>query len=192
MNDEYLWNKTGNDAEIERLENALKAFRYKEKAPPVFHIRTLPLLDRAPRRFFRLSLAFGLASAAFVVLSIGWFIYVGSKTQINNSLVKAVESRRDSIPTLPETYREQKIATQQSSFKRNVVKVRYFAPAAVRPIKTTKIVKDKNPALTLTAEEKYAYDQLMLALSITSSKLKIVKDRVDGIDDQNAVVEGQR
>ena len=34
MNEEYLWNKTGSDAEIEGLENALKAFSYKQTAPP--------------------------------------------------------------------------------------------------------------------------------------------------------------
>ena len=32
MNEEYLWNKTGGDAEIEELENALKAFSYKQTA----------------------------------------------------------------------------------------------------------------------------------------------------------------
>jgi hypothetical protein len=45
---------------------------------------------------------------------------------------------------------------------------------------------------TLTAEEKYAYDQLMLALSITGSKLKIVKDKIAGTEDQNAVREAAK
>lgn len=34
----------------------------------------------------------------------------------------------------------------------------------------------------LTKEERYAYDQLMLALSITSSRLKMVQDKVNGFD----------
>ena len=34
MKEDYLWDKTGSDPEIEKLENALKAFRYQETAPP--------------------------------------------------------------------------------------------------------------------------------------------------------------
>ncbi len=34
MKEDYLWDKTGENHEIERLENALKMFRYKETAPP--------------------------------------------------------------------------------------------------------------------------------------------------------------
>ncbi|MGI9036703.1 MAG: hypothetical protein ACR2GD_11780, partial [Pyrinomonadaceae bacterium] len=39
----------------------------------------------------------------------------------------------------------------------------------------------------LTGEEKYAYNQLMLALSITSAKLKIVKDKIDNSETPNVV-----
>jgi hypothetical protein len=52
-------------------------------------------------------------------------------------------------------------------------------------------IETKKPE-ALTKEEKYAYDQLMLALSITSSKLKMVKDKVAGVEEKNAVRENER
>ena len=36
MKEDYLWDKTGEDAEIARLENALQAFRYTETRRPNF------------------------------------------------------------------------------------------------------------------------------------------------------------
>ena len=45
----------------------------------------------------------------------------------------------------------------------------------------------KNEIVKLTEEEKEAYEKLMLALSITSSKLKIVKDKVQNTDEQTAI-----
>ena len=53
-------------------------------------------------------------------------------------------------------------------------------------------IETKKPTVKLTKEEKYAYDQLMLALSVTSSKLKLVTDKIDGIEEQNAVLENGR
>ena len=40
-------------------------------------------------------------------------------------------------------------------------------------------VEVKKSSDKLTKEETYAYNQLMLALSITGSKLKLVKDKID-------------
>jgi hypothetical protein len=36
--------------------------------------------------------------------------------------------------------------------------------------------------VALTDEERYAYNRLMLALSITGSKLKLVRDTIDQIE----------
>jgi hypothetical protein len=57
-------------------------------------------------------------------------------------------------------------------------------PAVVRPTeKKDKNIVAKKSDVQLTKEEQYAYDQLMLALSITSSKLKLVKDKVEGFEE---------
>jgi hypothetical protein len=52
--------------------------------------------------------------------------------------------------------------------------------------------KDTAPPAELTAEEQFAYRQLMLALSITGSKLKIVQDTIDGTEDTNDDTKNQR
>ena len=39
----------------------------------------------------------------------------------------------------------------------------------------------------LTNEEKYAYNQLLLALSITSSKLKLVQETIDRMEDRKEI-----
>jgi hypothetical protein len=48
------------------------------------------------------------------------------------------------------------------------------------------------PAVKLTEEEKYAYNQLMLALSITSSKLKLVEDKIYGAENPEKSLENAR
>lgn len=58
-----------------------------------------------------------------------------------------------------------------------------------------KIVRNVEPVkqiVKLTDEEKYAYERLMLALSITSSKFKLVKDKVEGREEKRAVREKGR
>jgi hypothetical protein len=51
----------------------------------------------------------------------------------------------------------------------------------VRPIAVTARVNTRKPEATaFTKEEIYAYNQLMLALSITSDKLNLVKEKIPG------------
>ena len=42
MNEKYLWDKTGEDFEIEKLENALKSLSYRETAAPRIPVKTAP------------------------------------------------------------------------------------------------------------------------------------------------------
>ena len=45
----------------------------------------------------------------------------------------------------------------------------------------------KPEPVRLTSEEKYAYNQLLLALSITSSKLKLVHEKIDRVEDRKEI-----
>ena len=93
------------------------------------------------------------------------------------------------MPSLP----PEKIVKPQPDFKPTVVKIRRTIPVNLRQNKKpARKLETKSNEIALTKEEKYAYDQLMLALSITSSKLKIVKDKANGIEEQNAVVKTER
>jgi len=53
-----------------------------------------------------------------------------------------------------------------------------------RPRVSPHLVARSKPPVTLTKEEQYAYDQLRVALFITGSKLKVVQDTIDRVDDK--------
>lgn len=204
MKEDYLWDKTGADPEIEKLENALLAFRYQENDPPALPAKIIPFEKKSPRRFFQFAFA-SAACAALVLVSFGvWLQFSINKTEVANNSVKSVSPQKDfelpkeKLSEKPESediketsdLSQTKIDNSKQTAKKNVVKVSKFVP--VKTQKNNIIerkTKAKTPDLELTEEEKYAYNQLMLALSITGSKLKIVKDKVEGIEEQTAVLE---
>lgn len=197
LKEDYLWDKSGTDAEIEKLENALSEFRYQETpAPVIIPERVFTVAEKPKRRFFNFSHAFSFAScAAFVLILLGvWFQVSNQNTENISDLSK---------PITPET----KIVLPEEK-ERNIVKIENTPNSETKPL----FIKAKNPnaerkiapqktlfirrkgekpkaeTLKLTEEEKYAYDQLMLALSITSSKLNLVKEKVAFNDTPNLSV----
>lgn len=199
MKEDYLWDKTGQDFEIERLENALKAFRYQETAPPALPAKIIPFEKKSRFSFFR----FSFASAAFAALM---FVCFGIWFQVSNNTIevgkdfaqtKITEIAKDSTETVAplidkkisdeiqvkkaDSFAAVKVETPKQFVKPGVVKVSKVVPTKIRQNNLiARNVVAKKPALILTKEEKYAYDQLMLALSITGSKLKLVSDKVSG------------
>lgn len=208
--EDYLWDKSGDDADIARIENALAAFRYQETAPPVpaqSEQKVFTLEKQPARSFFRFFFpAFAGFAALVVIVSVSWLQFSGSKRPaaetvsgmnvVHRAQKTAGESfiapRETSVPVAPsdtvKTFEERKsfIAPQVVKIRRTV------APVARRHEKTVAHNKKRvEPAEPLTKEEQYAYDQLMLALTITGSKLKIVQDKINRIEEQSAVVSGQ-
>ena len=192
MKEDYLWDKTGEDAEIEALENTLQAFRFQENAPPELPQKVFVI--EKPRRFFR----FGLAFAAFAAVIIGVFSFAWLQMSDRNLAIEDVAVQTDEPKNSEKIADDSFVAPRPSApiedappapEKPVVVKARAVAPAARRNKSVSRKQKSSEPAETLTAEEKYAYNQLMLALSITGSQLKIVKDKVQGIEEQNAALE---
>ena len=180
MKEDYLWDKTGRDPEIEELENALAVFRYKETAPPELPAKVLPFVKKeTPRSFMRYAFAVA-ACVAIVAISLGVWLQVSE----NTSDIKFVEA----IAT-----EETPESSDEPSDKKpgeKIVKVTKTAPVVKHKTLARKPKNHKAPKLT--KEEKYAYDQLMLALSITSSKLKIVKDKIENSDDKTAAFGKER
>ncbi len=198
MKEDYLWDKTGDDAEIKKLENTLAAFRYQETAPPVLEQKVFTLEKSSPRRFFRFAFGFAAFASVVAVLSLLWFQLSGSKTPVvetvseTNVVNRAQKTADDSFVAPRETVETIKAFDETKPFiAPKIVKIRQtIAPVVRRREKiTARNKKFTEPVETLTKEEQYAYDQLMLALTITGSKLKIVQDKVNGIEEQNAVVE---
>jgi hypothetical protein len=193
MKEDYLWDKTGEDAELERLENALKAFRFQEHAPPELPQKVLTIAPEKPRRFFQLRFALAAFAAVLVILSLVW-LQSGKiptdRTVAENNAPKRPEKVANESFIPPAQTPAVKNPEVPPAVKPNVVRIRQTnAPAVRRNKPSVSHKRAKEPVETLTAEERYAYDQLMLALSITGSKLRLVKDAVDGIEGRNAVLD---
>lgn len=197
MKEDYLWDKTGEDAEIQALENALAAFRYAETAPPELPQKVFTVEKEKPRKFFQLGFAFAALGAAALIFSVVWFQITDAKLPVIETIAEKTapepenKAPDEKINQAPDEAAPVKIS--ETTAPRVTAKIRRNAAPVARAQKAIlRKVKVKEPVETLTAEEKYAYDQLMLALSITGSKLKIVKDKIDGIEEQNAVIETQK
>lgn len=200
MKEDYLWDKTGNDPEIEKLETALLALRYRETAPPALPAKVVSFPVKAPHRVFRFALA-AAACVAFGVISLGvWFQILKNNMDVNVNVAETNQPQSIAPApdnnTAPETTAVRKpdepiitkIENSKRSSERKFVKTRHVVPVNTRQ-KTAKLQNSNqiNPVVTLTQEEKFAYNQLMLALSITGSKLKTVKDKIEGFDEKNVV-----
>jgi hypothetical protein len=190
MNEDYLWDKTGEDPEIEKLENALAVFRYKETAPPELPAKVLPFKQKdAPRSFVRYAYA-AAACVAFAAISLGvWLQLSNNKTGEAAAEITAIYTPQTSFETPTETFLPliEKSRAQKEIAKPNIVKIRKPVSPTIRQNRTLAQNARKAKPDELTTEEKYAYNQLMLALSITGSKLRLVTDRIEGTEKQNAV-----
>lgn len=200
MKNDYLWDKTGKDSEIEKLENALLIFRSNEINAPEIPNDAFSLKIETPQKvfpFFR-ALAAGFAFASMLIVF--GFVYFNSENETvknqktkfsiqtevpkNQTTTDFIEPKQTniekaSIKVDPKNNVEnQKSKIENQKFK--VQRLAYKTKSKASKVQKTEVVK-------LTEEEKEAYDKLMLALSITSSKLKIVKDKVQNLDEQTAI-----
>ena len=208
MKKDYLWDKTGEtDPEIERLENALAVFRYQASEPPALPAKIIPFERKAPRGFFRFAFAFASCAAAVAICLGVWLQFSNNKIEVAKDSTETIalpvdekiaekpaEQIAEQIPVKkPGVSIAEKIEQPKQFDERKIVKVKNV----VQPIERknnliARKIEVKKPDVTLTKEEKYAYDQLMLALSITSSQFKMVKDKVAGVEEKDAVSENAR
>ena len=201
MKEDYLWDKTGTDPDIEKLENALEVFRYKETAPPELPAKVLPFRkaeSQTKRRIFSFAVAAAAACLMFGIIALGiWTQFSGNNAEVSADL-KETAKPEIVVPPSPAPFLNKNVDLPAGSVEnpkqfsaRKIAAIRKNVPAKI----SRKIVKARNtkatkPEMQLTKEEQYAYDQLMLALSITSSKFKLVKDKVEGTEEKSAVIGG--
>lgn len=186
MNEEYLWDKTGRDPEIERLETVLRNLAYKENDLPLMPAKILTLPEARPRWSFSLRMAFATAFAAVLCLGLGALIFVQMRTAPDQILTVA-QPEDAAPPTTGPNRIVDPAATVPTVSRRDFVPVRQnVTPQKRIAVRTVHKAIRREPEVKFTNEELYAYNQLMLALSITSSKLKIVNDKVNGSDGQAA------
>lgn len=191
MKQDYLWDKSGDDAEIKGLEDILSTFRYQETAGPLVHVAE-PVTAVRPEPRWRFSFIFAFAgSVAVAVILIGiWLQFPNGQRQTVGDV--ATTSRPQVVPQTaePERYSntsEMKVNnvdnTTVTALPTKAILRQQVKKRALRNLMAKKVSPRKDPLEALTADERYAYGQLMLALSITSSKLKMVSDKVNGTED---------
>lgn len=207
MKEDYLWDGNGRDPQIEKLENALRAFRYVEKAPPALPDNVVSFPQKPARQTSRLKFAAALLAAAaclaFITVSVALWLRGSNENapQISFVAPPPIVSEAADEPQIvnPEVLPLKKVESLNQNNVRGVFKSAEVSRAAVQSNRAITVAgarrHAKNPkpeAVRLTKEERYAYDQLMLALSITSSKLKIVKDKVESVEEKAVVRENSR
>ena len=174
MNDEYLWQKTGEDPETRRLEDALAVFRYREDDPPAVPIATKPLRTRR----WRFALAFAVpAFAAAAVAAVIWFPVTPPSDEVTFIYYPEPEIREQPVAAPAPVIRPSEPAKQpvrRGEVQPTVASLRHRAVTRLHPQRTGTVA--------LTEEERYAYHQLMLALSISSSKLNVVRNTINGVE----------
>lgn len=178
---DYLWDKSGGDAEIESLEAALQKFAYAERA--------LPITTARPRfswlNFFRFR--FALAGGLVAVLVLGWLAISRSDPKSEIAFI----DRTADEPTSKADFSGNTAnynALKNDERRPEVIHFSHCAGPKKKKRSVRTVVRPSRPlpqvmtAVAVTREEADAYNKLMLALSITSSKLKIVKDKIGDID----------
>lgn len=181
MNDEYIWQKTGEDPEVMRLEKALAAFRYRETAPPA-----LPVVVTPPRTLrWRFPLVITTAAFAALVIAVGtWFQVTGQKDDYELIFIHHPAVEESEKPAVQETPTVQPVSPPVRQPVRRTHRVVQSAAASMprRPILRTTSSRKPVPPI-LSKQERYAYERLLLALSISSSKINIVRNTINGVEE---------
>jgi hypothetical protein len=175
MINDYLWDRTGSDADIERLESLLGGMKFQPDGPPA---REIVIEPARPRWFMRLGLGFAAASMATAALLFA--IFPGGDTPY--AVVVEQEQRptetKLTAKSQPDVEYAKASATPQRPKKRVPKKrIRREARSAPMPEPQRPLPE------TFTAEERDAYRQLMTALAITGEKLSIVRDKLNGTEE---------
>lgn len=186
MNNDYLWDKTGDDAEIKGLENLLSSLKYQPTAPPVPPVAVE--IKSATFPWWKFSLAFAVPACVLIAVLAGFWM-TGPAPQL-----RAVNERKEAPPAniLQDQAVQNSSKTEESEpevAKNTLPKIvtTLFSPGSKKKTKIDAVqakYRKRQPRFdTLTSEERFAYDQLKLALSITGSKLKVVSDTINRAED---------
>lgn len=189
MSDAYLFEKEGNDSEIERLEDLLSVYRIGAVVPML----ATPATETNPvSRFgwFRLGYAVAVAALAVTLVSSGVYFRYLRPANVEMTAISPIET--------PAVERDFGAPTGLDRAAASEPAVTHGDGTTAKPMPVRRITRvvDRRSARApanisvaantprLTKEEQYAYDQLKVALWITGSKLRVVKDTIDRVDDK--------
>ena len=179
MSEDYLWDMTGSNAEIEKLEAALGRLAYKGGAAPKVQLKKKRSLLAMFTPSFGLRAGLAMASVAAICFVSLWMTQPKHNVVTVPDLIvepKQPVIRTDETVNPPEPPIEGPKQGSRQGFRREVFTVSY------KPQRQSKHAKrvNRSAPIIVTPEEAAAYNKLMLALSITSTNLRIVKDAVAG------------
>lgn len=182
MKEDYLWDKTGTDPAIEKLESALRVFSAAEAPLPVLPVEA----TSAKRTFFSGLVPFAFAAACIAIAALAWGVWMQfAKAPVEDQRAAGTQPS-DAHPAPPAAkpeppYIKDTVLPAERPAPKHFVRV-----AGRQKPRKSNTVLSTIPAETtkpkFTAEEIYAYNQLMLALTITSDKLGQVRDKAIGED----------
>jgi len=183
MNETYLFDKTGSDSEIEQLEKLLTVYRIE----PVF-----PAFSRAAavERKPALSLQVVFGSALTLAALILW-LGIGAAVYLNRTPIVAVEVKNDPVveqPVRSIAEPSNSVVETKSPLSRVERRRRSITPKPAKSASVRKVTKAKTPTsefAKLTPEERHAYNEVLVALWLTGSKLKVVQDTINRVDDKS-------
>ncbi|MDH3530464.1 MAG: hypothetical protein OEQ28_12945 [Acidobacteriota bacterium] len=184
---DYLWDKSGSDPETELLENLLSEFGSSRQSRG----SGCPVTPEDKRPFWRNRVFFAAVPAFGVILVAAfWFSFptesneriasagIGSTRGEDKEAVRLGEPELVARKAIKMNVgRSKKIDRKQRIIKKSSVRKNTFRSARKKVTPPSTIVPP-----VLTSEEKEAYSQLIKALSITSSKLRMVKEKASGIE----------
>jgi hypothetical protein len=197
MNEDYLWDKTGEpDPEIERLEQKLSSLRFKPQAEPL----PLPAQTTPPRYFFRLGLQRPAlaAAAALVALLLAGGLWLGLRRPTNTADKNAVASETGAKqqvesgpgkPIGPEPttgVKEGQELKEQAMLPKRFPRPRtHGRSSGSRQLIVRRQASPRQEVLAQRGEEAKA--QLIKALHIASDKLNEALKKIQGGQEQGPI-----
>jgi hypothetical protein len=187
MSDEYLFEKQGSEPEIERLERLLSDYRIQQRVPRIIGDERVAT-TKGWFSWFQFGYALAFASVGIVVAGSIFAVRYVESTGSEVTAVRAVETPETERRLVAPATADQAMVDPPQTANNNGPAT---APVMTRqPVKRSSrqrsfvagTVQTRGPRLT--KEEKYAYDQLMVALWITGSKLRVVQDTIDRVYDE--------
>lgn len=189
MNKDYLFERTGTDAEIEKLESVLSVYRFEPSRAPI-------LPENSPAHGFWSFgwLRFLIAAGAVAVAVVAGLLADGrieklldphaGRPEISDNVRPEFANPPSGVVTDPSAKGTETAIRDAKPFR---IARRTTQPVAYRPTqRINQPIARTKPTVTLTKQEQYAYDQLRVALYITGSKLKVVQDTIDRVDEKKS------
>lgn len=187
MNDDYLWDRTGEpDPEIQELEEILGTLRHQ---PEPLAIPAQLQLVQKQSHVGRLAIA---AAITIMIFGVGWWVLLTSRRNADSASVPPTPTATDRAPGSPveavkETAQAIKPPTNDNGAQPGGQRTRQtmLARNVLRPRR--RVVRASEAIARERREAEAAKEQLFLALRVASAKLSLAQKRTQGTYPANMI-----